>query len=41
MHYIQDGIRSLRFLVLLNLDRLIWPLAIVAGLSVGNYFGGF
>lgn len=38
MQYIQDGYRGLRLLVLLNLDRLLWPCAIAAGLLIGQYF---
>ncbi len=39
MHHIQDGYRGLRFLVLLNLDRLLWPCAIIAGLLIAQYIG--
>ena len=41
MQYIHDGYRGLRLLVLLNLDRLLWPMAILAGMSSATYLAGF
>lgn len=39
MQHIQDGYRGLHFLVQLNLDRLLWPCAILAGLGIGQFLG--
>jgi len=41
MRLVIDGYRSLRFLVVWNFDRLMWPIAIATALGVGQYLGGF
>lgn len=40
MQHIQNGYSGLKLLVLLNLDRLIWPSTIFAGLSAAAYLAG-
>jgi len=38
MQSLQDGYRGLAFLVNLNADRILFPLAIGAALTAGAYF---
>jgi hypothetical protein len=40
MHFVTDGYKGLQFLVRLNWDRLLWPVAIVAALCFGATLPG-
>ncbi len=40
MEHLSNGMRGLRLLALVNLDRLIWPLAVLTALSVWGYLSG-
>ncbi|MEM9434059.1 MAG: hypothetical protein AAGA12_09060 [Pseudomonadota bacterium] len=37
MQAVRQGYKGLKLLVVLNLDRFLWPVAIAAGLGVGSY----
>ena len=39
MHTIEDGYRALGLLIDINWERLLFPTAIIAGLSLGAYIG--
>ena len=39
MHTIEDGYRALGLLIDVNWERLLFPTAIIAGLSLGAYIG--
>ena len=39
MHTIESGYRALGLLIDINWERLLFPLAIIGGLSLGSYIG--
>ncbi|SMP23766.1 hypothetical protein [Shimia sagamensis] len=39
MHTIEDGYRAVGLLIDINWERLLFPTAIIAGLSLGSYIG--
>ena len=41
MHTIQDGYRALGLLIDINWERLLFPSAILVGLTLGAYISNF
>jgi len=39
MHTIESGYRALGLLIDINCERLLFPVAIIGGLSLGSYIG--
>ncbi|MBO6897415.1 MAG: hypothetical protein JJ868_08605 [Shimia sp.] len=39
MHTIESGYRALGLLIDINWERLLFPVAIIGGLSLGSYIG--